>query len=44
MKANVLEQGQDAFAVHSNAGKSTQPAQREAGKSTRLAQANNAAE
>jgi hypothetical protein len=33
MKANVLEQGADAFAVHANTGKSTQPAQ-----------ANNAAE
>jgi hypothetical protein len=42
----VLEQGPDAFAVHSTrtAGKPAQPAQENAGKSTRPARATDAAE
>jgi glutaconate CoA-transferase subunit A len=42
MKTNVLEQGPDAFAMHSarTAGKSTQPAQENAGKSAQPAQEN----
>jgi glutaconate CoA-transferase subunit A len=46
MKANVLEQGPDAFAVHSShtAGKSTQTAQADAGRSAQPARATDAAE
>jgi hypothetical protein len=46
MKTNVLEQGPDAFAVHSacTAGNSTQPAEENTGKCVQPARATDAAE